>query len=54
MLRITQIKLPVGHEPQALSAEIAKKLRVSESALKGWSVEKRSVDARKKPSLYYV
>ena len=54
MLRITQIKLPVGHEPQALSAEIAKKLRVSESALKSWSVEKRSVDARKKPSLYYV
>ena len=31
-----------------------KKLRVPESALKSWSVEKRSVDARKKPSLYYV
>lgn len=54
MLRINQIKLPVGHTREQLEKKIIKILGVRENALQDFSVRKRSLDARKKPDLYYV
>ena len=54
MLRINQLKLPVGHTPEQLKKKIIKSLQIRERDLKQYSVRKRSIDARKKPELYYV
>lgn len=54
MLRVTQIRLPVGHEPEDLAKKIASKLRLPVSALQNWTIERRAVDARKKTQISYV
>ena len=54
MLRINQLKLPVGHSAEQLKKKIIKTLQIREGDLKQYSVRKRSIDARKKPELYYV
>lgn len=54
MLRINQLKLPVGHTPEQLKKKIIRTLRLEEGALRGVYIRKRSLDARKKPELYYV
>lgn len=51
MLRINQLKIPVGHTQEDLYAKVQKILRVEE--ITGISVVRRSVDARKKPDLYF-
>ena len=48
MLRISELKLPLDHEPEALPAAIAARLGVREADLLRWSVWKRAHDARKK------
>ena len=52
MLRINQLKLPVGHTPEQLKKKIIKSMQIRERDLKQYSVRKRSIDARKKPELY--
>ena len=54
MLRITQIRLPVGHEPEALPKKAASRLHVPVSALQSLTIERKAVDARKKPQIQYV
>lgn len=54
MLRITQIRLPAEHDPEALPKKIASRLRLPVSALQNWSIERRAVDARKKNQICYV
>ena len=54
MLRVTQIRLPVGHEPEVLQKKIASKLRLPVSAIQNWAIERRAVDARKKTQISYV
>lgn len=54
MLRITDIKLPIDHDEPALKAAILKQLGVSAEALTGFSIFKRSVDARKKNAILYI
>lgn len=54
MLRVSQLKLPVGHSPDQLRKKIIKTLRLGENDLKQLHIRKRSLDARKKPELYYV
>jgi len=54
MIKISNIKLPVGHEQHALLLAIAKKLKTSQSQIASYQIMKRSLDARKKPQLYYV
>ncbi len=54
MLRITQVRLPVSHTEEELAARIAARLRVPVPAIRSWTVERRSIDARKKPQLYYT
>ena len=53
MIRLTQIKLPADHTPEALTRKAAKLLRVSPEEIKELHIRKRSLDARKKPELFY-
>lgn len=54
MLRISQIKLPVSHTEADLENEIGKRLRLTGRDLKGYSIYKRSYDARKKDNVLFV
>ena len=54
MLRITELRLPLEHLEPALEEAILKKLGITKSALAGFSVFKRSHDARKKKALLFV
>ena len=47
MLRITEIKLPLDHAPEAIEAALLKKLGIPKSELVEFSIFKRGVDARK-------
>jgi uncharacterized FAD-dependent dehydrogenase len=54
MLRITELRLPLEHAKSALEQAILRKLDIPKSALIGFSVFKRSYDARKKNALLFV
>ncbi|MDO8411093.1 MAG: NAD(P)/FAD-dependent oxidoreductase [Phenylobacterium sp.] len=54
MLRISELKLPLDHAPDALPAAIAQRLGVSAGDLLGWSVWKRAHDARRKSAILKV
>ncbi len=53
MIRITQLKLPVGHTPEALKKKAAKALKIDTEAILKLQIRKQSLDARKKPDLFY-
>jgi uncharacterized FAD-dependent dehydrogenase len=54
MLRVSELKLPLDHPPEALPAAIASRLGVDEGDLLRWSVWKRAHDARKKSAILKV
>lgn len=54
MLRLTELKLPLDHPPEALRAAILKRLQLADDDLIGFSIFKRSYDARKKHALLLV
>ena len=54
MLRVNQIKLPLGHPPAALKAAILKRLRIPADALLDFAVFKRAHDARNKAAIAYI
>jgi len=54
MLRVSEIKLPLDHGPDALKSALLKKLRVSAKELVRFTVFKRGVDARKKAAILYA
>src|SRR5262245_31927814 len=54
MLRLSELKLPLAHPPEALPAAIAERLGVSEKELLSVSVWKRAHDARKKSAILKV
>jgi len=54
MLRISELKLPLDHAPDALPAAIAGRLGVPQADLLSWSVWKRAHDARRKSSILKV
>jgi uncharacterized protein len=51
MLRLTDLKLPLGHGDGAIRATLLKRLRIPERDLVGFSVFRRSTDARKKRAI---
>lgn len=55
MLRINEIKLPLGHAPEALRQAVVERLSIPERALLGFKVYKRAHDLRRKhaPLLVY-
>lgn len=54
MIKIDQLKLHVSAEDSQIKNSIAKKLRIQTSDIKDYEVLKRSIDARKKPELFFV
>lgn len=54
MLRISQLKLPVHHTREQLKRKLLKTARIREEELLSYTIRKRSVDARRKPELYFV
>ena len=54
MLRLTEIKLPLDHGPEAIRSAVLKRLRISEGDLESVSVFKRAHDARKKSAICYI
>ncbi len=47
MIRLTELKLPLGHADDALPALIARTLDIAPAELRSFTVFKRSIDARK-------
>jgi len=54
MLRVSEIKMPLDHEADALPAAIAARLGVEPADLLSWSIWKRAHDARKKSQILKV
>lgn len=54
MILINQLKMPVAHKPEELHKKIATVLKVKEQEIKSVLILRRSVDARKKPQLFYI
>lgn len=58
MLQINQIKMLITEQPQEekvfLQRQIEKLLRISTKEIAGWQILKKSLDARKKPKLYWI
>jgi uncharacterized protein len=54
MLRLTELKLALDHPPEALRTAILKRLELADDELVGFSIFKRSYDARKKHALLLV
>jgi uncharacterized protein len=51
MLRLTELKLPLGHEEGAIRAAVLKRLKLSPRDLVGFSVFRRATDARKRSAI---
>ena len=51
MLRLTDIKLPLDHPPEALKSAILKRLNIPAAALKDFAVFKRGHDARNRSAI---
>jgi hypothetical protein len=54
MLRLTELKLPLDHPPEALRAAILQRLAIRDDELISFSIFKRSYDARKKHAMLMV
>lgn len=53
MLRINELRLPVGHNDRELSKKIKQVLRIQDNEPVRFEIIRRSLDARKKPDLYF-
>ncbi len=54
MIRINQLKLPYQHTEKDLKEKTAKTLGISAAQIQKMQIVKQSVDARKKPEIFYV
>ena len=54
MIRISQLKLKPDHSPADLERLIRRKLRLKEEDSLSWKILRKSVDARKKPDLFFT
>jgi uncharacterized FAD-dependent dehydrogenase len=54
MLRLTEIKLPLDHPPEALRTAIVQRLNIAADELIEFSIAKRSPDARQSTALWLV
>lgn len=53
MIRISQLKMPLGHTGNDLLLKAAKELHIQPELIKETKLVKQSVDARKKPEIHY-
>ena len=54
MIKIDQIKLSIDEDESKINSLVAKKLRVKDNDIKSIKILKKSIDARKKPDIYFV
>ena len=54
MIRITQVKLHIPHSDEALQKKVCRLLHIHPRDIKSFRVLRKSVDARKKPELFYT
>jgi len=54
MIRICQLKLPVTYSQEELCKAAAKQLRIAPAKIQKLIIRKRSIDARKKPDIFYI
>ncbi|HCT89987.1 MAG TPA: FAD-dependent oxidoreductase, partial [Lachnospiraceae bacterium] len=54
MIRLQQIKCPIPHDQNYLERKICRTLGISADKLIDWQIVRRSIDARKKPELFYI
>ncbi|MCX8017403.1 MAG: hypothetical protein N2690_05835, partial [Rhodocyclaceae bacterium] len=54
MLRLTELRLPLEHTPEELTAAVLQRLGLKADALRAIHIHKRSPDARKKNALQFV
>lgn len=54
MIRISQLKLDASHTEKQFITKICKILHISEAELENYEIQKLSIDARKKPQIYYI
>ena len=54
MIKVENIKLKVGFNENDVKQAIAKSLRIQANDVKGYEFLRLSIDARKKPTVYYV
>ena len=54
MIRLTELRLPLEHRPEDLTATVLQRLRLQPSELLKLQIHKRSPDARKKSALQFV
>ena len=54
MIRITELRLPINHAPEALEEAILKRLNLQSQDLIRAEVFKRSYDARKNVALAFI
>ena len=53
MIRLNQLKLPVNHTEAQLMSKTAQILRIQETEIVDIEIVRQSLDARKKPELFY-
>jgi len=53
MIRLNQLKLPVNHTEEQLVHKTAQSLRIPTEDILELEVVRQSLDARKKPELFY-
>ena len=53
MIRINQIKLPINYTGEMLEKKVCRLLKAERSDIHSISIAKRSIDARKKPEIFY-
>jgi uncharacterized protein len=54
MIRLAQLKLPLGHPPEALKAALLQRLKLPAAELKGFSIFKRAHDARSRSAILFI
>lgn len=54
MIRLNQIKMPLVHTKEELLAKIRKLLHIKKEDILSWEIVKQSVDARKKPEIFFI
>lgn len=54
MIRINNVHIPLDYSDETISKKAAKELRIDKNAIKSASIFRRSVDARKKDSIYFL
>ncbi len=54
MIKLNQIKMPLNYKEEDIKKKICRLIKIKEQDIKKVQVVKESLDARKKPDLYYV